>query len=248
MPRKNVWIRALVLTNAVSLVFLAIVSFHYQVPEKVLNRLGIINVPVSRVYPGYNKNNIISLTYERENFDIIMLGDSITNMGNWNEIFKKRKIANLGIGGDTAEGVLNRLSDVYLLNPRKCLLMIGINDFQGNRSVEDILEHYRKIVRDVKQHDITLIIQSVLHLGEKYHINHTLGRNKNDWENINKKVQRLNKELEKMAHEYEAEYINLNKELSVNNILIEEYGAEDGLHISQSGYEKWAEIIRPLIE
>ncbi|MDR2484180.1 MAG: GDSL-type esterase/lipase family protein [Treponema sp.] len=248
MQRKNVLIGALVLINAVLLVFLTIVSFHYQVPQKVLNRLGIINLPVSRVHPGYNKNNIISLTYERGDFDILMLGDSITNNGNWNELFKNKKIANLGINGDTTEGVLNRLSDVYLLNPRKCLLMIGINDLHGNRSVEDILENYRKIVREIKQHDITLIIQPVLHLGEKYHINHTAGKNRNDWENINKKVQRLNKELEKMANGYEAEYIDLNKELSVNNILIEKYGAEDGLHISQPGYEKWAEIIRPFIE
>jgi lysophospholipase L1-like esterase len=227
---------------------LVIVSFRYQVPQKVLNKLGITNFSVSRTYPGYSINNIMSLTYERENFDVVMVGDSITNGGNWNKLLNNKRIANLGIGGDSTDGVLNRLEDIYYFNPKICFLMIGINDFQGNRSVEYVIENYQKIIQEIKQHNIRVIVQSVLHLGHNYYINRIIGKNKNDWEIINGKVERLNKELEKKAKEYGVEFVNINAELSINNILEEQYGDYSGLHLSQLGYEKWTEIIKPLVE
>jgi lysophospholipase L1-like esterase len=207
-----------------------------------------MNFSISRNYPGYNVNNIVSLTYERDDFNIVMVGDSITNMGNWNEILNNKKIANLGIGGDSTDGILNRLEDIYYFNPEMCFLMIGINDFQGKRSVEYVIQNYRKIVQEIQQHNIRLIIQSVLHLGHNYYINRIGGKNKNDWEIINGKVKKLNGELKRMAEEYGVEFIDINRGLSINNILEEQYGDYSGLHLSQLGYEKWAGIIKPLIE
>jgi len=246
MWRKNWLVKMLVLTNTVSLIFLAIVSFRYQVPQKVLNKLGIIKFNISRIYPAYGTNTLISLTYEREGFDVVMIGDSITYGGNWNLLLNKN-VANLGINGDSTDGVLNRLDDVYLLKPTVCFIMIGINDFQGNRSVETVLANYRKIVTEMKNQNIRIIIQSVLHLGEKYYINHIGGKNKNDWRKINEKVKRLNEELETMAIELDVEFADINKGLSSNNILEEKYGDESGLHLSIDGYKKWAEIIKPII-
>jgi lysophospholipase L1-like esterase len=238
----------LLLSNIITLIFLVIVSFRYQVPQKVLNKLGILNFSISKNYPGYNVNNLVSLTYERDGFNIVMVGDSITNMGNWNEILNNKKIANLGIGGDSTDDVLNRLEDIYYFNPEMCFLMIGINDFQGKRSVEYVLQNYRKIVQEIKQHNIRLIIQSVLHLGHNYYINRIGGKNKGDWIIINEKVEKLNGELKKIAEEYGVEFIDINRGLSVNKILEEQYGDYSGLHLSQLGYEKWAEIIKLLIE
>jgi len=245
--RQNFLVKILVLTNLVSIIFLAVVSFRYQVPQKVLNKLGIMKFSIPRIYPGYGIKNIISLTYEREGFDVVMIGDSITYHGSWNLLLNKN-VANLGISGDSTDGVLNRLNDVFLLKPATCLIMIGINDFQGNRSVETVLANYRKIVTEMKSKNIRIIIQSVLHLGEKYYINRTLGKNKNDWKKINDKVKKLNEELEIMAIELNVEFVDINKGLSSNNILEEKYGDESGLHLSIDGYEKWAEIIKPIIE
>jgi lysophospholipase L1-like esterase len=247
MHRKNFWTKVLVLTNLISLIFLVIVSLRYQVPQKVLNKLGLIHFQFSRTFPGYNINNIISLAYERENFDVVMLGDSITNLVNWNELLDNKKIANLGIGGDSTEGVLHRLDDVYLLEPKMCFIMIGINDFQGNRSVEYVAQNYRKIISEIKEHNIKVLIQSVLNIGENYYINHIAGKNKGDWEIINEKVKRLNGELEKVAKEYDVEYIDVNASLSASNILETQYGDESGVHLSLLGHKKWAEIIKPKI-
>ncbi|WP_081503701.1 GDSL-type esterase/lipase family protein [Treponema primitia] len=238
----------LIMTNIITLVFLVIISFRYRVPQKVLKKLGIIDLHVLKIYPLYSINNIISLTYDRDNFDIVMVGDSITNAGRWNEIFNNRKVANLGINGDSTDGVLNRLVDIYYLNPKKCFLMIGINDFQGNRSIEYVIQNYKRIIQELKQHNIKIIVQSILHLGHNYYINHIGGKNKTNWKTINKKVEKTNIELEKIAVEYGVEFIDINTKLSVNNVLEEKYGDSSGLHLSQLGYEEWAEIIKPLIE
>ncbi|MDR0389709.1 MAG: hypothetical protein LBH73_06530, partial [Spirochaetaceae bacterium] len=72
--------------------------------------------------------------------------------------------------------------------------------------------------------------------------------NKNDWKIINEKVERLNIELKKIAEEHSVEFIDINRGLSMNNILEEQYGDYSGLHLSELGYEKWAGIIKPLIE
>jgi len=187
------------------------------------------------------------VTDEAYEFDVVMIGDSITYGGDWNLLLKNEKVANLGIYGDITDGVLNRLKDVYLLKPKICFIMIGINDLQLNRSVEDVMINYRNIATEIKNHEIKTIIQSVLHLGEKYYINHILGHDKNDWTNINEKIKILNEKLEKMALEFEIEFINLNDELSINNVLLEKYGDVTGIHLSILGYEKWAEIIKPII-
>jgi len=247
MRRQNVWIKILFLTNLVLFVFLLIVSFRYKVPQKILNKLGLMEFQISRVFPGYGNKNIASLNYQREGFDIVMIGDSITYGGDWNLLLNNKKIANLGINGDSTDGVLNRLEDVYLLKPKACFIMIGINDFQGNRSVETVLTNYRKIVTEIKNHNIRIIIQSVLHLGEKYYLNHIGGKNKKDWKKINEKVKNLNEKLKIMAVELDVEFVDLNEGLSSNNILIDEYGDESGLHLSNLGYEKWREIINPIM-
>jgi len=245
--RQNVWIKILTLTNLVSFIFLIIVSFRYQVPQKALNKLGLTKFQISRISPRYGNNTIVSLNYQCEGFDIMMIGDSITYGGDWNLLLNNKKVANFGIDGDSTDGVLNRLEDVYFLKPKTCFIMIGINDFQGNRSVGTVLTNYRKIVTEINNRNIRVIIQSVLHLGEKYYINHVGGKNKKDWEKINEKVKNLNEKLKIMADELNVEFIDINAGLSSNNVLLEKYGDEGGLHLSKLGYEKWAEIIKPIM-
>jgi len=60
--------------------------------------------------------------------DIIMLGDSITHEGLWQEYFPSRNIRNRGIGGDTTRDIRNRLDAIYPLRPQQLFLPIGGND------------------------------------------------------------------------------------------------------------------------
>ncbi|MDF2653065.1 MAG: glycoside hydrolase family 92 protein, partial [Paenibacillus sp.] len=58
--------------------------------------------------------------------DIEFFGDSLTDYGQWSELFPNTSVKNRGITGDDTERLLNRLSEVG--NPAKLLIMAGTND------------------------------------------------------------------------------------------------------------------------
>lgn len=70
--------------------------------------------------------------------DIIFLGNSITNGGEWAELLGNPHVKNRGISGDRTDGVLDRLHVITKGKPAKIFLLIGINDLSGGRSIEEI--------------------------------------------------------------------------------------------------------------
>ena len=70
--------------------------------------------------------------------DIVMLGNSITDGGEWAEILDNVHVKNRGISGDTTDGVLQRLSSITDGKPSKLFLLIGINDFAQGVSGDSI--------------------------------------------------------------------------------------------------------------
>ena len=72
-----------------------------------------------------------------EKYKTIMLGDSITDEGQWDELLNNDTIENRGISGDTIDGVLDRL-DTINKNIEKVFIMIGVNDIMRGKSVDEI--------------------------------------------------------------------------------------------------------------
>ena len=98
---------------------------------------------------------------------IIFIGDSITDLYPLDDYYADLDLAvyNRGIGGDTTVGVKNRLDlSLFDLAPSKIVLMIGTNDINGLRSVNDILVTYEEIVATIyeKLHNIELYIMLVI--------------------------------------------------------------------------------------
>ena len=81
--------------------------------------------------------------------DIIFLGNSITNGGEWAELLGNPHVKNRGISGDRTDGVLDRLHVITKGKPAKIFLLIGINDLSGGRSIEEIAprEGFRSLTR-----------------------------------------------------------------------------------------------------
>jgi lysophospholipase L1-like esterase len=241
-PQK-VWIKILALTNIISFAFLLIISLHYQVPQKILNKLSLKKLEklekleyITRyTYIDFRQMAIHSLVNGNAGFEIVMLGDSITAGGDWSALLNRTDVANFGIGGDATSYLLYRLFDVYLSKPKKCFLMIGINDFAGNDTVENVFNNYISIIEDIRGHNIEIIIQSTLYLSETASGFSHIG---NNWENINVQVTNLNKLLIKYCHVNGLTYLDLNEILSKNNVL-EEENSTDGVHLNETGYKKW---------
>jgi hypothetical protein len=161
-------------------------------------------------------------------YDVVFLGDSITNAGRWSEAFPSMTVANRGIGGDTSEGILSRLDTIMQIHPNIVYLMFGINDIGRGESVETIFRRYQKIVKKLVDNDVKVIIQSTL-LSDRPH-----------W---NIQVNELNKKLISLSEGLTLTYIDLNKEIAPSGILTPEV-SNDGVHLKAEVYLKWFDIIK----
>ena len=73
--------------------------------------------------------------------NIVFFGDSITEVYKVDEFFPKRNVINSGISGDRTENLLERMDDVYRYNPSKVFLLIGINDLNREKSIDEITKN-----------------------------------------------------------------------------------------------------------
>ena len=165
-----------------------------------------------------------------EKFTTMMLGDSITDEGLWDELLNSDTIQNRGISGDTTDGVLERLNPMGK-NIEKVFIMIGVNDIMRGKSVDEIYSNYLRIIQVFKEKDIKIHIQSTLYIGES---------RKADF---NPKVEELNKRLEKYASENKITFINLNPIFAPNKVLKKEFTFDD-LHLNGSAYKLWSQEIK----
>ena len=167
--------------------------------------------------------------------DIVMIGGSIIDRAEWNELFSNISILNRGIAGDTTKGVLNRMDYIYSTNAKKAFIMIGVNDLGKNVSMDEIYSNYEKIVSQLKEHGIMPYIQSVLFLGEKH-------------ANKNKDVLKLNLRLKELSERENIVFIDLNKVLSENGKLKKSFSSEDDIHLNGDGYSVWKNSITKYIQ
>ena len=162
-----------------------------------------------------------------------MIGDSITDGAEWQELFKNHAVVNRGIGGDTTEGVLNRMSSIISSNSEKAFIMIGINDFGRGDSVNDVYSNYQQIIKELKSNQIMPYIQS------------TILANGNA-ARLNSSISELNIKLKELAAKEGLVYVDLNEGLSSNGILKNEF-TRDGVHLNGKGYFVWKGMIEPYL-
>ena len=79
-----------------------------------------------------------------EKYKTIMLGDSITDEAQWDELLNSDTIQNRGISGDTTDGVIDRLNPIGK-NIEKVFIMIGVNDIMRGKPVDEVYLNYLKI-------------------------------------------------------------------------------------------------------
>ena len=167
---------------------------------------------------------------EIKNEVIVMLGDSISEGVDWNELMDKTSIINKGVGGDTINGFVDRIDDVINLNPSKVFIMGGINDLIEEIDIQIIYTNYVSIIEALREHNIETIIQSTLYTARSS-INQ-------DETYLNENVKLLNRRLESYASSNNIDFVDLNTKLSNNEILINKY-TTDGYHLNAKGYSVW---------
>lgn len=191
---------------------------------------------ISSMYdtPYYQDKKSHYETLPQSNFDIIFLGDSLTDLCKWEEVFQNNQIKNRGICGDTTDGVLNRLDKIVESRPKKLFILIGINDLNQGRNVSYIVNNY-KLILEYFKHQVPqtkVFVQSLLPINTKFR------RNK-----INNKIIEFNEEIQRLAKEFSFHYIDLFSAFLNNNNELDEQYTTDGLHLNGKGYLVWKEVI-----
>jgi lysophospholipase L1-like esterase len=174
--------------------------------------------------------------------DIIWLGDSITDGGEWAEFYKKKKVLNRGISSDNTFGILNRISEVTKRKPKKIFLLIGINDIARNIPDSIIIRNYKRIMDSVQLHSpkTKLYIQSILPTNNKF-------TNFKNHQNKTEHILAINSALQKMCTTKNCIYVDLyNNFIDAEGKLDEKY-TNDGLHLLGEGYERWVEVLKTLL-
>lgn len=165
---------------------------------------------------------------------VMFIGDSITDIAEWNELFETTGLLNRGISSDNTFGVLNRLDDVERRKPAKLFIMIGINDISHNIPDERILANYWRIIETVRKNSskTSIYVQSILPTNNAFS---EFKRHQNKDEHIRK----INKALEEGAGSYSYQFVNLYPLFQDAEGKLDRKYSNDGLHLTAAGYEVW---------
>jgi lysophospholipase L1-like esterase len=161
--------------------------------------------------------------------DAVMIGDSITALVQWSDVFPGKQVANRGIPGDTVDGVWRRLDPILKVRPQKVFIMLGINDLIMGSKAEAVLQTYTKIIGTARSSGAKVFIQSTLLTSANYS------------PNINAEVRKVDDGLVQIcAIMKHCTYIDLNARLAPDGFLVYTL---DGVHLSAPGYAIWRDEI-----
>lgn len=168
--------------------------------------------------------------------EVVFLGNSITERGEWQEILSDYPypIVNRGVGGDNSFGILARLGEVLSAKPRVIFLMDGINDLFRKLPYEVSINNYRRIIRMIKARSpkTKIYIESALPINEEMTKEaYTKGRSA--------MVPVLNVKIKQLAAEENITYINIVPLFADANGNLRKDVSPDGVHLKASAYIDW---------
>ncbi len=168
---------------------------------------------------------------------LTFIGDSLTGYYDWQQRFPGHRVTNLGVAGETAEGLLRRLERARsrINNPDVIFVMTGINNIAMEHY--DIAGTYREIVSRLTSwfKNSKIVVQSVLPVRLEWIDNNVIKDN--------------NRHLEQIARDCNAEYLDVyGLFVDANGNLKKDCLQDDGVHLSDKGYEVWADEVERFLK
>lgn len=174
--------------------------------------------------------------------DIIILGNSLSDNGRWNEAFDDANIKNRGIISDVVQGVSDRIELITKGQPKKIFLLIGVNDVSHHLTPDSITTAVEKLIVKIKE----LSPATELYLQSWLPINNDFKRYKNM---IGKEMTIFhgNVMLEQVARRQGITWINLFPAFADKECKLPKHLTNDGLHLNDAGYRIWCQEIAKYI-
>ena len=174
--------------------------------------------------------------------DIIMLGNSLTDGAEWNELFDNCHVKNRGIVGDIIPGFFERLEPILKGQPRKIFIMGGVNDISHGVSADSIVSAMTQVVTTIQARcpKTEIYVQSMLPFNNDVRL----------WKLLKGREQVVvdgNKGLESMCQRLGVTFINLYPLFVGENGKMKPEYTNDGLHLMGGAYLIWRNALLPYI-
>jgi len=163
--------------------------------------------------------------------DVVFLGDSLTEDGNWQEWLPHCVISNRGVSGDKTLEILTRIDELEN-RPSTVFLMIGTNDIGAGIADQDIVDNVKEILSIIRQKspDTTTFVQSILPRSRA----------------LTTPIREVNQGLQRLASQERVAFINLYPSFADDHGGMCDAYSGDELHLLAAGYEVWLNAVRPL--
>src|SRR5579862_78879 len=236
--------RAFIIITLVLAAFLAgIAADHYRFVHAAL---ALVTSAPRRLAPPYllppgpeqSEDRRLRLAYFRAvagTADVVMLGDSTTEAGEWAELLPGVRVLNRGIRWDTSADLLARLDEVIAHKPKVVFLMIGVNDVRYGLPAEKVLENIRQITKRLGNAHIRTVLQSTLLISPRLN------------ETTNATLLELDRGIQKFAKEAGLLYLDINSLVTKDGALDPSLTL-DGLHLSATTYVRWGAVVASALE
>jgi lysophospholipase L1-like esterase len=168
--------------------------------------------------------------------NIIMLGDSLIEYYDWQRRFPGHRVWNLGIAGESVEGLLSRVMRIQGICPEAdCIcIMSGINNVAMGDV--DFIDFYKVVLEKLSSFYRTsrIFVHSLLPSTAGF-ISDT-------------SIREVNDSLRALARDSGAEYLDVyGRFVDTKGRPVREYLLDDGVHVSSAGYEVWSAMIEAAI-
>jgi lysophospholipase L1-like esterase len=166
--------------------------------------------------------------------ELALVGDSLTQGGDWGSLLPGEAVRNFGVAGDTSDDVIARLGDVIESRPATLAILIGTNDLAWRRSVEHVVRNVETIVVTLRRDlpDTRILMQSVMPRGHEFA----------------DQIRDINRHLWQFAPSIRAAWLDLWPALALEDGELNPAYTEDRLHLNDEGYRVWAAELAPALE
>jgi lysophospholipase L1-like esterase len=165
--------------------------------------------------------------------DTVFFGDSLTYYGDFASVFPDKVVCNLGLRGDTIQGMIDRVEQVLMLEPKQVFLMAGINDV-SHVTAEEFEMLYIRLIDAIIQGlpKVTLVVQSMLPVNTLYF----------SISCDNGQIRACNSKIQMIAEARKLNYQNIHSLYEENGQLPFSF-TRDGLHLIDEAYERWYKVL-----